>query len=106
MEHRRAVELLTQAQVFTPAVVPDLANGGFIVFSAMRIIGRGQTIDAAVKDARDRGNVPDVPPRPRYTGAKNEVHLRGEVVAIAKSRTYADRIANALNQYNPNERGI
>jgi hypothetical protein len=32
--------------------------------------------------------------------------LRDEIIAVAKSRTYADRIANALNLYNPNERGI
>ena len=106
MEHRRAVELLMQSQVFCPAVVPDLANGGYIVFSAMRIIGRGQTIDAAVKDARGRGNVPDTPARPLFRGDKFNVTLRDEVVAVAKSRTYADRIANALNQYNPNERGL
>lgn len=104
MVHRRAIELLMQAEVFCPAVVPDLARGGFIVFSAMRILGRGETIDAAMKDARDR--IPSSSGRPRFHGDKFNVMLRDEVVCIAKSRTYADRIANALNLYNPNERGI
>ncbi len=104
MVHRRAIELLTEAEVFCPAVVPDLVRGGFIVFSAMRILGRGQTIEDAVKDARKQ--IPPTPGRPRFHGDKFNVMLRDEVVCIAKSRTYADRIANALNVYNPNERGI
>lgn len=104
--HRRALELLAQAQVFFPAVVPDLARGGFLVFSAMHVLGRGDTIEAAVADARAKGNIPNLPPRPVFRGHGKEVEMRGEVVAVAKSRVYADRIANALNVYNPNERGI
>jgi hypothetical protein len=104
MQHRRAVELLSEAQVFMPAVVPDLVNGGFIVFSAMRILGRGSTIQDAMRAAWR--NIPPSPGRPRFEGDKFNVMLRGEVVCVAKSRTYADRIANALNLYNPNERGI
>lgn len=106
MTHRRALELLAQAQVFFPAVVPRMGGGGFLVFSAMRVIGHGETIDAALMDARAKGNIPDLPPHPVYRGNGKDVELRGEVVAVAKSRTYADRIANALNVYNPNERGI
>jgi hypothetical protein len=104
MQHRRAIELLTEAQVFCPAVVPDLVHGGFIVFSAMRVLGRGLTLEDAMKAAW--ANIPPSPGRPRFTGEKFNVVLRGEVVCVAKSRTYADRIANALNLYNPNERGI
>jgi hypothetical protein len=104
MQHRRAIELLTEAEVFLPAVVPDLARGGFIVFSAMRILGRGSTIDEAIKDARR--NIPPTAGRPRFQGDKFNVMLRDEVVCVAKSRTYAERIANALNLYNPNERGL
>ena len=104
MVHRRALELLVEARVFCPAVVPDLAHGGFIVFSAMRVLGRGATIDDAMRSARE--NIPASPGRPRYEGDKYNVVLRDEVVCVAKSRTYADRIANALNLYNPNERGI
>jgi hypothetical protein len=100
------MELLVQAQVFFPAIVPYLGGGGFHIFSAMRVIGSGSTIDAALADARARENIPSLPPRPPFRAHGVEVEMRGEVVATAKSRTFADRIANALNLYNPNERGI
>lgn len=107
MTHRRAIELLHQAQVFCPAVVPDLAAGhGYIVFSAMRILGRGETFEAALDDAREHGNIPDLPPFPAFRGEGCEVQRRGEVIAFAISRTMAFRIANALNEYRPNEKGI
>lgn len=100
------MELLAQAQVFFPAVVPNMGGGGYLVYSAMRRIGIGQDIDSALADARAKGNIPDLPPHPVYRGNGKEVEMRGDVVAVAKSRTYADRIANALNVYNPNERGL
>src|SRR5215469_12388313 len=100
MEHRRAMVLLTEAQVFCPAVVPDLAHGGYYVFSAMKVLGHGETIAAAIQDARGRGLIPDVPPRPLFRGDGKNIVRRGEIVATASSRTLADRIANALNLYN------
>lgn len=107
MTHRRAIQLLQQAQVFCPALVPDLAAGhGFIVFSAMRILGRGETFEAALDDARKHDNLPDLPPFPAFRGEGCEVQRRGEVIATAVSRTMAARIANALNEYRPNERGF
>jgi hypothetical protein len=101
------MQLLKQAQVFCPSIVPDLqAGSGYIIFSAMRILGRGPTFEAALDDARDHDNLPDLPPFPAFRGNGLEVQRRGDVVATAVSRTYADRIANALNEYFPNERGI
>lgn len=105
--HRRAMELLANAQVFCPAVVPNLgATSGFTVFSAMKVLGQGETLDAALADARRRGNMPDLPPFSPFRDEGKDVTRFGEVVATAKSRTYANRIANALNQYFPNERGL
>jgi hypothetical protein len=106
IDHRRAMVLLYEAQVFFPAVVPDLARGGFYVFSAMRVLGHGETIAAALANAKAQGLLPDLPPRPMFRGHGRDVERRGEVVASCVSRTMADRIANALNVYNPNERGI
>jgi len=104
------MELLKQAQVFCPAVVPNMGLRGYIhgytVFSAMKVLGQGDTIDAALADAKAKGHMPELPPFPAFRGEGREVRRRGEVVAIAGSRTMADRIANALNQYHPNERGI
>lgn len=106
MTHRRAMELLAQAQVFFPAVVPRWGGGGFLIFSALQLLGEGETIDAALADARARGSIPTLPPHPVFRGNGKDVTLRGESVAVAKSRSFADRIANALNVYNPNERGL
>jgi hypothetical protein len=106
MDHRRALQILTSAQVFCPAVVPDLAHGGYIVFSAMRILGRGPTIEAALDAARSAGEVPNVPALPPFRAQGREVIRRGEVLITCASSTLASRVANALNVYNPNERGI
>lgn len=106
LTHRRALELLAQAQVHFPAIVPNKGGSGYLIYSAMKVLGHGETIGSALADARMRGTIPNLPPRPPFRGHGNTVELRGEVVATAKSRVYADRIANALNLYNPNERGI
>jgi len=106
LTHRRAIELLIHAQVFCPAVVPNLGGGGYIVYSAMKVLGQGETIEAAFGDAKAKGNLPQLPAFPSFRGDGRNVLRRGEVIATASSRTMADRIANALNQYNPNERGI
>jgi len=106
MDNRRALQLLTEAQVYAPSVVPGLGRGGFYVFSAARVLGHGETIDEALADARAQGNIPDLPPRPTFHADGMTVTRRGEVMATCSSRTMAARIANALNQYNPNERGI
>ena len=106
MDTRRALQLLTEAQVYAPSVVPGLGRGGFYVFSAARVLGHGETIDEALEDARAKGHILDLPPRPTFRADGKTVTRRGEVMATCSSRTMAARIANALNQYNPNERGI
>jgi hypothetical protein len=105
MDNRKALRLLTEAGVYLPSVVPGLGVGGFYVFSSMLEIGHGETIEAALQDARRRGGFPDVPAFPPYWATKNEVLRSGAVVAVAKSGTMAQRIANALNLYNPDARG-
>jgi len=91
-----------------PSVVPVLGyDKGFMVFSAMKVIGHGETIDAAVKAALASEFVePAPPPAPRFRAERNEVSQRGEVVAVCKSASFASRVANALNVYQPNERGM
>jgi hypothetical protein len=106
MDNKRAMHLLTQAQVYMPSVVPGRAVGGWLVFSATREIGRGATIDEAMAAAAAAGNIPDLPPRPLFIASQYSVTRLGTVVATTSSRTMAQRIANALNFYNPNERGI
>jgi hypothetical protein len=105
MDNKRAMQLLTAAGVYLPAVVPGLGLGGFYVFSSLKVLGHGETIEDAMQDARDRDLIPDFPPRPAFVAEKLTVTRRGEVVATASSGTMAMRIANALNVYNPDERG-
>lgn len=105
MDNRRALHLLTQSGVFLPAVVPDLAGGGFYVFSSLKVLGHGETIDAAMWAAKEHWH--NNPQRPTYrVEVLNVVTNRGFTIATASSKTYAQRIANALNLYNPNERGV
>jgi len=106
LDHRRALNLLFEAQVYAPAVVPGLGQGGFYIFSAAKVLGHGETIEDALADARGRGNIPDLAPRPIFWTDGKNVTRRGEVVATCSSRTMAARITNALNLYNPNERGF
>jgi len=106
LDHRRALDMLFESQVFAPAIVPGRGLGGYFVFSAAKELGRGETIDDAMMDARERGNIPDLPARPMFRCEGRNVTRRGEVVAQCASLTLASRITNALNQYNPNARGI
>lgn len=106
LDIRRALQLLIQAQVYAPAVVPGLGRGGFYVFSSAKMLGHGETIEDALADAKAKGHIPDLAPRPMFLTDGKNILRRGEVVATANSRTLAARIANALNVYNPNERGM
>jgi len=108
MDARRARQLLTEAQVYAPAVVPGRGLGGFYVFSSAKELGHGATIEEALEDARAKGYIPDLPPNPAFRASRKDrtVSRRGEVVATCNSGTMAERIANALNEYNPNERRI
>ena len=106
MDHRRALQILTAGQVFCPAVVPGLGGGGYYVFSGMKVLGHGVTIEAAVADARANGHIENIPPPPPFRAKGREVTRRGEVLFVCPTSTMASRVANALNLYNPNERGI
>jgi hypothetical protein len=103
--HRRALELLARARVHAAAVVPGVGGGGVYIFSAMRVLGHGADIDGALANARETGNLPDFPPFPAFRSAGVDVEMRGTVIASAISANLAERIANALNLYHPNERG-
>jgi hypothetical protein len=87
MDIRRAMQLLTQAQVYAPAIVPGLGLGGFYVFSSAKVLGHGETIEDALADAKAKGFLPDLPPRPTFIAEGKTVTRRGEVVATCSSRT-------------------
>lgn len=100
-----AMQLLQQARVYMPSVVPGLGRGGFYVFSSMKVLGHGVTIQAAMEAA---GLWPPPAGRvaPLFAAANYSVMYGDERVAIAESKTMAKRIASALNAYSPNERGF
>jgi hypothetical protein len=101
-----AMQLLHQAQVYMPSVVPGLGRGGFYVFSAAKVLGHGDTIQEAM-EAAGYWPLPDgFDLRPIYSAEGYDIQLGSQQVAIAKSKTLAKRIANALNEYSPNERGF
>lgn len=105
MEYRIALQKLVDAQIYAPAVVPGRAIGGWLVFSATREIARHETMEGAVRAAL--ASVPALPPRPWFMAEGISVTrgAGGDVVATASSKRMAARIAYALNQYNPDERG-
>ena len=99
-----AMRLLHQAQVYMPSVVPGLGRGGFYVFSGAMALGHGETIQAAMEDAGLWPLPADLAARPLFSAEGYDVQHGSQQIAIAKSKTLAKRIANALNAYSPNER--
>lgn len=106
MDYRIALQKLVDAQIYAPSVVPGRALGGWLVFSATRELARHETMEGAVSAAL--AAVPKLAPRPWFLAEQYCVMRRGSPVIIAttSSKVMAQRIANALNAYNPNERGI
>jgi hypothetical protein len=98
-----ALDVMRAADIFRPSVVPGRGVGGFFVFSGMKELGRGPSIHAAMVNAGlwpSAGDRRDV-----FVAADFTVKLGAENVAIAKTKTIAKRIANALNAYSPDGRG-
>lgn len=103
-DRRHALDLLRGAAVFEPSIVPGVVGGGFYVFSAMTVLGHGATIHDAMVAA---GFWPPVKAAvPHFVRVDKEIWRGNEVVAEAKSSTMARRIANALNEYIPGDRGF
>ena len=103
MTHRRAIELLTNARIPFPAVVPcGTGQEQYHVYGGVHLLGKGLTIADAMENAKYYwGNAVRLPP---FIAEDYTVVRSGEVEATAKSKTMAMRIANALNVYNTDER--
>ena len=100
MDYREGMAILRAAQLHAPAIVRYA--GGYHVFSRTRLISSGASVEAAL----DAGGF--LPPAPstalHFTAVDFSVMLGSDNQAIARTKTMARRIANALNEYVPGER--
>jgi hypothetical protein len=100
MDYREGMDILRSAQLHAPAIVRYA--GAYHVFSRTALISSGASIHAAL----DAGGF--LPARPsnalHFTSVEFSVMLGDDNQAIARTKTMARRIANALNEYVPGER--
>lgn len=102
MDYREGMQILRAAGLHAPALVHF--NGFYHVFSRTKLISSGPSVDEAL----DAGGflVAENAPRDLFVAFDEEVVRSGVVEARAKSKTMAQRIANALNEYIPGKRKI
>lgn len=67
-----------------------------------RGVAAQKTVDTAIAAAAAR----EIPPRERFVALGPKVVRNGKLIAGAVSNTFARRIANALNVYKPDKRGL
>jgi hypothetical protein len=97
---------MQEARVHMPALA-KIGNVYYAISTPM-VIGKGKDYEAALEDA---GLWPQSEFRAPeelilYATDGCEVRRGNNLICTARSRNYANRIANALNAYTPDERGI
>jgi hypothetical protein len=101
MDYREAIDILRDAEVFAPAIVKF--NGAFHIFSRTGLVASGKSIADAM---RAGGYIPPPPRRlPLFVAAGCNVIRADEPICVCRSKTMAQRIAHALNEYVPGDRG-
>jgi hypothetical protein len=111
IEWAEGMEILREWRLFSPSIV--LHGGMWHIFSRTALQSSGSTIDAAL---RAGGFIPrrEVRARLLYVAEGKTVKLGERLIAVAEtetratadSATLAKRIANALNEYIPGDRGF
>jgi hypothetical protein len=102
MDYHEAMQILRAHQVQSPAIVHLPGTTGYHIFSRTRRLSYGATI----YDALRAGGFlipPTHPPHP-FVHDGLQVHWRSRPVCTAASKTLAQRIANALNEYIPGKK--
>lgn len=102
MEYGEGMQILREWRVFAPSIV--LINGRYYVCSRTAIQSAGPTVEAALQAGgflprRVSNFVP-------YQAVGANVVQGNHPVCVARSKTMAVRIANALNEYIPGDRGF
>jgi hypothetical protein len=100
-DYGHAMQIMRDARVFAPSLI--FMGGQYHVFTRTVLLGSGDTIEAALVAARLIPLV--IPPSILFVAVGFNIVKENERMAVAKSRTMAMRIANALNEYVPGDRG-
>jgi hypothetical protein len=103
MEYAEGMQILRESRLFAPALV--LHGGRWFVFSRAALQSSGETIEDALQAG---GFLPrSEPPAPvLFVSVGSNVVQGNNGIAVARSKTMALRIANALNEYIPGDRGF
>ena len=104
MDNVKALRILHDAHIHLPSIVPGLGSGGIYIFSGMKVLAHGTDVE----DAMRKGGFipPSFPQSPAFYAKERTVMRSDQVIAQASSATMAQRIANALNFYAPNKKGV
>jgi hypothetical protein len=78
-------------------------SSGFAVFSRTKLISTGDTIEAALEAGGFL--IAENSPSNIFVASEYSVMEGPTNQAVARSKTMAQRIANALNEYIPGDRG-
>jgi hypothetical protein len=102
MDYREAMDILRDAEVHAPAIV--CYRDRFHIFSRTVWLASGQSIADAM---RAGGYIPPPPARrlPMFVANGCNVIRADESICLCRSTTMAKRIAQALNEYVPGDRG-
>lgn len=100
MDYREGMQILRAAGLHAPALV--FKDGGYHVFSRTALISSG----ASIEDALDAGGflVAENAPSLIFVAVDYNVMIGDDNQAVARTKTMAQRIANALNEYIPGDR--
>ena len=102
MDYREGMQVLRAARLHAPAIVRH--EGAYHVFSRTALVSSG----VSIHDALERGGflVAENAPTMLFAAHNFNVIYGSENIAVVKSKTMAARIANALNEYIPGDRGF
>jgi hypothetical protein len=102
MEWSEGMQVLREWRVYGPALV--LHEGRYFVFSRTALVSDGPTVEQALKNG---GFLPRRPSSYKpFVAVGPNVVQENTAVCVARSKTMAVRIANALNEYIPGDRGF
>lgn len=103
---REDAALLILSQLGKNASLHSLGELHYVfgALGAAKPLGKGKTLRDALEDAGL--NVPSASGEVRYIQTGTRVMKAGELICNARSNAMAKRIANALNAYTPDRRGI